>query len=775
MRGKYLYVAVAALLGALSSIRTFLPLFFIFIAYFSILIYLRKLSRQQSILLAAVFLLSMSSAHYYVIKSKTKIPSTESVFYLQFTENPTIDGNLFQIFAKDRRYNENLLIRYKIKTEAEKKQLEQADVYRYICLTQGEMKEPSVARNENAFDYKEYLNRKQIYRVLETNQSPFQTCLKSKPGLIGRLKEIRYNGIRYLEEHFPAKLAAISAALIYGDRNGMEAEVLLAYQQTGIIHLLAISGLHVSLFISALYFLGIRAGATKEMMTSSIMAMLPGYAVLTGGTPSVVRSVLMIFLVMASMKWKKTIKLAPMDSISIAFILYLLAAPMALYDAGFQLSFVVSAAIILSAPIILKRNRTVFSKMVSTSVVAQLAAYPILLFHFFEASFISIAANLLFVPLYSFVFLPGVYLLSLVMVMVGSIPDFLLNFSVAVLDASDWLVKEIAVPSAFRFTPGRPSFFSLILYAIVIPVVFIFWEKPPSKRNRSILLSAGLFLLSFQIVLNKMDPSGEVTMIDVGQGDSILIHLPDNKGNYLIDTGGTMVFGEQEWQRRTKGFEVGRDVVVPYLKGRGITRIDKLILTHGDQDHIGGAKAVITGMNVKEIVIPSVQEISENEVDIFQEAARRKIPIVKAADGDHWKNANNEFFVLSPPAGFNGERNRGSLTLWADIGGLRWFFGGDLDQTGEEAIISRYPNLKVDVLKAGHHGSNTSSSPLFLQKIMPKISLISVGEKNRFGHPNSQVIKRLEEINSGIYRTDRQGAITYRFYGKHGTFSAYLP
>jgi competence protein ComEC len=279
-------------------------------------------------------------------------------------------------------------------------------------------------------------------------------------------------------------------------------------------------------------------------------------------------------------------------------------------------------------------------------------------------------------------------------------------------------------------------------------------------------------LITFQNIWNWANPFGEVTMIDVGQGDSILIHYPFGKGTYLIDTGGTIQFEEDEWKKAAKPFEVGRDVVVPFLKGKGITKLDKLILTHGDTDHIGGTLALLNEIEVTQILMPSVAELSKSELTIIQKAKNKGIQVVMVADGSQWENEKSTFYVLSPEENYQGERNSGSIAIMAKIAGLNWFFGGDLDQEGEERIIKKYPNLHIDVLKAGHHGSKTSTSEQFINKIKPAISWISVGEHNRYGHPHSEVLGQLE--NTTVYRTDYHGAITYRFYQDSGTFSSVL-
>ncbi len=154
-------------------------------------------------------------------------------------------------------------------------------------------------------------------------------------------------------------------------------------------------------------------------------------------------------------------------------------------------------------------------------------------------------------------------------------------------------------------------------------------------------------------------------MIDVGQGDSILIDFPFRKGTYLIDTGGTISFPEEEWKRKKKPYEVGRDVVVPFLKGKGITKIDKLILTHGDMDHIGGAFSIISELKVGQLVMPSVAEPSETEESLIQLANKKGIPVVKISEGGHWESGKSKFYVLAPEKEYKGERNSGSIALFA--------------------------------------------------------------------------------------------------------------
>jgi competence protein ComEC len=775
MNGKIIYFSMISLLAVLCSLQSFLLFFFLAVVYMLVLYKYKRFSTPQLLLLIFIFVLFFITSQYALIQNKTKTSSSASLFYLEYTEDPAIDGDFLQIKAKNIKNDENYLLRYKIQSEQEKKQLESSDFYGRICKVPGSLEKPKQAKNENAFNYRNYLERNSVFWLLDSKKSPLETCSPKKSDAMTFLKHVRSTGTRYLETHFPNEVAALSNALIFGDRSLLTPELLKSYQKAGISHLLAISGLHVSILSGMIFFIGIRLGITRESMITFLLFYLPLYAVLTGASPSVIRAVVMNFLVMAVLKWKRTFKLLPIDAISIAFSFNLLVHPFVIYDVGFQLSFTVSGAIILSGSFILQQYKNNIIRMLATTIAAQLSALPVILYQFFGFSLLSILINLLFIPLYTWLFLPGVYLLFFFQLIFGKIPGILLSPFADIVHLSNQFAQSFSDLSFADFTPGRPELPFLLLDISFLFVIFLFWEQKNRQGRMKIMIVLGLLILCLPACLSRFNPNGEVSMIDVGQGDSILIHLPFGRGNYLIDTGGTLSFASEPWQRKAKTFETGKDVVVPFLKGKGITNIDKLILTHGDVDHIGGALAVIKELKVKQIVLPDITDRSETENEIIKEAEKKGIQVEIAASGNQWKSGNSYFLILSPEKNFTGDRNRGSLTVLATIGGLHWFFGGDLDQQGEDEIVNKFPDLSIDVLKVGHHGSKTSSSDLFLMHYQPKIALISVGEKNRFGHPHKEVIDKLTKIHAAIFRTDTEGEIIYHFKEEKGTFQTYLP
>ncbi|MDQ1001440.1 competence protein ComEC [Neobacillus niacini] len=772
MNGKYFYFAIVALLGVLTSLFSFLPFLLLTVIYLFLLHRFKMYNSYQLLFVICLFIIFFLTSEHSSADNKSKLSDSLSTFYLQYTENTKVDGDLFQVTALERNSKEKLLIRYKINSEEEKENLKNTNFYGRLCQVTGQLKDASFTKNPNAFNYRKYLATKQVYKIVELGEHPLKNCAAVKSSPLTMIKELRFKGIRYLEEHFPSEIAALSAALIFGDRSMFDPEVLMDYQKTGIVHLLAISGQHVSLLIGMVFYLGIRSGLTRQFMMNFLLVILPVYAILTGASPSVIRAVLMIFLVLFILRWKKQLKLSPIDAISLTLMIYVYFTPLIILDAGFQLSFSVSFAIILSTSSILPRYQQIITSMVAISVIAQLAALPILLYHFFEISFISIAANLLYIPLFSFVFLPGFYLLFFIQTIFGDTPSILINLFMKIITLANRIIEQLADLSFAQLITGRPNLLNFMAYILIILIIFLLWEAGWEQRRKQKVMLFTFVLFTFQNVWNWANPFGEVTMIDVGQGDSILIHYPFGQGTYLIDTGGSVQFEEEDWKKAAKPYEVGRDVVVPFLKGKGIKKLDKLILTHGDSDHTGGALAVLEEIKVKQIIMPSVAEPSNSELTIIKEAKKKGIQVVKAAEGSQWKNEKSLFFVVSPVKNYQGERNSGSIAIVANIGGLKWFFGGDLDQEGEERIIKKYPNLNIDVLKAGHHGSKTSSSEIFINAITPSVSWISVGEKNRYGHPDNEVLERLSKTT--VFRTDLHGAITYTFYQESGTFSPFL-
>lgn len=771
MKGKGIYLAIAALLGILSALESYLLMVLLMLFYLYFLYWFKEMTQLRLILFVLIFFIFSGVGFWASIHNKTELTGSEHRLQLQLLQTD-FNGDVLLINGIDQATHEKLLIRYRIRSPQEKNLLKKELRYGFVCSLSGTLELPSTSKNPNVFNYQQYLSTKQIYWIFNVNALPSQNCQATSPTLFSVMDQIRTVGMNYVSKYFPEPTASLAIALLFGDQSSMNSELVTAYQKIGIVHLLAISGLQVTLLTGVLFYIGLRIGMVRENMITILIIFLPIYAILTGATPSVVRAVMMMLVILINLRWGSA-RLNPLDALCYAFLIIVFCSPYLIYDIGFQLSFSACVALLLSAPYIFT-NEAGVSQLILTSYIAQLATLPIILVHFFEVSLLSIAANLLFVPFFS-VFLTPFFFIVFVL---HPILPFIFNpllwaTNKLIMFVNDGINKLSGLPFHMIIL-GKPGKLLIILLSVAILVIFYKLEKDRFNRFQNSLLIV-IPLVGIAVIQN-WSPYGEVTFIDVGQGDAILIKLPFNKGTYLIDTGGKPPVSGDTWQQKRSNFEVGKDVIVPYLKSKGISTLDKLILTHGDMDHVGGASAVIEELTITEILLPKVKAQSDIEHEIIRKANQKGIPIHYVYEGKQWGDGESLFKVLAPSSsGVKLDKNNQSIVLFAKIGGLSWLFTGDLEEIGEMELAENYPFLDVDVLKVGHHGSKTSSSEEFLQQFQPEIAVISVGKNNRYSHPHDIVLTRLASHRMTIYRTDKNGAISYFFKRGAGTFSVMLP
>lgn len=753
--------------------NVFLVLFLLL--YFVFLKARKKFSRNERLVLLFLSVLFLIRTEIEIKLNHTNLSGAEQSFFLVMDEIAKINGDQVTIQGRDLHRSEKLLVKYKLTSEEEKLELQNKLASGLRCEINGYLEIPSTATNENAFDYQRYLQVNQIHWILKPEKISISSC-EQKPTIFHSIKNVRLKGIQYIQTHFPLETIPLAAALLFGNSDLIQPETMDHYRELGIVHLLAISGLHISIIVAIVYFLLLRFGLTREKCILILLVCLPIYCLLTGASPSIIRSVLMTMLLLIGKRWEKYFRLKAIDIISITFLLFVFIKPYSIYNIGFQLSFLVTFTLIISISSILQRYNHPVSILLTTSFLSLISSSPVLLSYFYEFSIISVIVNLIYVPLFNLVLLPFLLFVFILHLFLRNGLDpflYLLNNLIVITNT---LSKKIATFPFNTIVLGKPSMTLLFLYIGGFFLFFIFWEKRV-KGFRSFICACLLpfFLFFSQYIVTSFPIKGEITFLDVGQGDSIFIRLPFGKGVYLIDTGGGLEYKREEWQVKDRNFEVGKDTVVPFLKGKGISKIDKLIITHGDLDHAGGATAILKEMKVKELVLPDQFEKNDIVNKLITIANKKTIKVRFVHDGDSWIAGENQFRILSPNENSRQDSNNSSVVLFAELGGLKWLFTGDLEKTGEEKLIKDYPELSVDVLKVGHHGSNTSTTDSFLHYLNPKIAIISVGRNNPYKHPHQEVLKRLEEKNIKIGRTDNLGAITYTFSKDTGTFSTYPP
>ena len=290
---------------------------------------------------------------------------------------------------------------------------------------------------------------------------------------------------------------------------------------------------------------------------------------------------------------------------------------------------------------------------------------------------------------------------------------------------------------------------SLILFSLTVAIII--------SRRRKLGFAVLLICYGACFLWIHSPRSGEVTMFDVGQGDSFLIRTPRNQSVNLIDTGGKLNFNTQKWQQRTPSYQA-EHTAINYLKSIGINTIDNLYITHQDADHCGDLPAYLQKMHVKNIVVAKGMETNNSFLNRLKLGTFENLISIT----DHNLITGQPLSCYYPDEPGEG-KNEDSLVLGGVFGQQRWLFTGDLDRENELRMVRRYPKIKADIIKVGHHGSKTASDPAFIKQLTPAIAWISAGKNNRYNHPNSETITTLNQNKIRIMNTQQSGMVQYSY------------
>ena len=308
------------------------------------------------------------------------------------------------------------------------------------------------------------------------------------------------------------------------------------------------------------------------------------------------------------------------------------------------------------------------------------------------------------------------------------------------------------------WNPGRPAPWQAM--GLMASVLLFYGLAEKRFRARQLLIV--LLPAAFFTAMPYLDPSLKVTFLDVGQGDSAIIELPHRRAVYVIDTGGVLRVGTEEFRQKEMPFEIGRQVVVPYLKGKGISAIDLLVLSHADADHAEGADELFKALQIRNLHLTPGSQTTPLMQELAIDASEAKLSYPTSGSG--WKEGATRFRYLSP-ADTEYSGNDDSLVLLVQNSDFRALFTGDLELAGEEKIVESYSGeiAELSILKIGHHGSKTSSGQKFLEASMPKLSIFSTSKDNRYGHPNPEVVKRFKELKLPVMNTAETGTIELEY------------
>lgn len=656
--------------------------------------------------------------------------------------------------------NERVALRVKLDTEEEAARVEK---WRHGSEIIAPVKfyNPPTARNPHAFDYARYLELQGVFVMAETSFSDVQ-IFREDHSVWGQFQQWQTDAAARIKSLFAdEQTAGYMKSLLLGVRDDVSPEWGDMYAELGLSHVLAISGLHVTLVSSMFMWLLEKAGVKRNLALMATIIFLVGYVLLVGASASAVRSGMMGGVGLACQVWNR--RLDGREVWAGALIIMLLFDPHQLWNVGFQLSFAVTLGLIIFVPYSLyvcTRLPSWLRVLLAVTTTAQIVSFPFLVYHFHQFSLLSWGVNLIVTPVLSSIVLPLGYmalLFSLLHPALSSLPVWISTKLLEWVHTPLFALQDWKIP--FTHWP-HPAWWWLVLYTIFLISLPILWNRG-YHRKRDLTLALILFVALLVFARQPFSGGEEVriTFLDVGQGDSIIVEVGQQKV-YLMDAGGNPAWTIREpWREKRDPFEVGKDVVLPFLRARGIAHIDRVVLTHGDADHIGGMTALLQRISFGGVLVnPTKPEGKEQE--LLQRFEAKGVPIWTGKPGQSWTDMPGvEWKWLHPGQSTDFLGNDASVVLQLTAFGRTVLFTGDIETDGEKHLLAHGLPM-IDVLKVAHHGSKTSSTMDFLAVTQPKYAVISAGQHNRYGHPAPEVLGRLGKSVEALYRTDHHGAVT---------------
>lgn len=662
----------------------------------------------------------------------------------------------------------------------------------------GSFTEASSQRNYGGFNYKEYLKSLKIYGTIKANQLKVLSgdCLNNIFNLANQVSSMMKQKI---DSSMEETQAAIIKGIIFGDSSDIEEEIQENFRISSISHVLAVSGMHVSyLVIGIQLFLKSIIGKRKTRFITIVFLIF--YMFITGFSPSVVRASMMsILLIGGEILYRKN---DIWTSMAISLFLILIYNPFLIENIGLQFSYIGTMGIMILHKSVFsflknikiknkkwkyKFNRKAIffiskiKEILAVTLSAQLAIFPIMIYHFNLFGVYFLISNLLVsvmigpIIIFSTIFIVFSFIFNPISKVICIVLKLLIQKLITISN-----LAELPFSKLYLSTPK--IWMILLYYILIITFNFIYCLYTSQKLNNTQVRVRNLIALAkYKIFLNKkksiikifiiillfflfqfIPQNLEINFVDVGQGDCTFIVTPRNK-TILIDGGGSS----------SDEFDVGKSTLLPYILDKGYTKIDYIFISHFDQDHVGGILSILQKIKVKKVIISKQEENSENYQKFLEIIKEKGVSVAIVKMGDRVKIENGIYFDILWPTSEQIQENKlnnNSLVMKMYYHNFSILFTGDIEKEAEKKILETYKSEKnklvSNVLKVAHHGSKTSTIKEFLDTVNPQIALIGVGKNNMFHHPSEEIIDKLKEYGAIIYRTDERGEITIRVNGK---------
>ena len=631
-------------------------------------------------------------------------------------------------------------------------------------------------RNPGQFDYQRYLAARGIYHRFQWNHPDSIRILSRKSGSWWQSFCIQPVA-RYARETFHRALsensAALVQALLLGEKQDLEQEKIVKFQTVGVVHVLAISGLHVG-FIVVFALTGLSLiRVPRQMRFWLLMMILFLYGAVVQFRPPVVRASLMAVFYLYAERIER--KPDTDNLLSGAALIILIADPVELFNPGFQFSFIAVASILhgtavfdrwipLKTFVLNRFSRNIFSRLIINgiwmpllvSLSAVLGTMPLTAYYYGLIPVVALLANLIVIPL-----IAGIVLLALFILILQPISHFIATGVADMIDMLHLLLDTVV--NTFASIPlasvqiANPT----IILVILLTLTFMVFLHTEQIRMRWIFIVLSSIILIFLILPGyESEKTLDVTFLDVGQGDAAHIRFPNGR-TMLIDAGGA----DRSWDN-------GITTILPFLKKSGFMRLDYLVASHAHDDHIGGMVSLLREIKIDTVILNAYPYRSKRFISLQELCREKAIPVLSVGRGDRIPaDPSCRVYILHPDSisilanNFSGsECNNSSIVLKIQYGDMGMMFTGDLEKSVEPKVGMYGDFLESEITKIAHHGSNTSTSDAFLKFIDPVMGVIPVAKKNKFRHPSPKTLERLRSRNIKIYRTSHTGAIMFRIY-----------
>ena len=634
------------------------------------------------------------------------------------------------------------------------------------CVSlQGELESFDGATNPGEFDSRLYYAGQGIDMRLDKAALLWQGAERSVLG--EGLWQLRCAAGEKLDSLLGVQDASVLKTMLLGDRETLDSELKSLYRETGIAHILAVSGLHISLIGLGAYRLLRRLRVPVCISVPIAVFLICAYGILTGAGLSAIRAVGMFMVRMLGDVLGRTYDLS--TALGLLFALMGVSQPLYFLNSGFLLSFGSLLGIGCLYPALergyrenprfrqgaarlLHRFFGGLRKSFWAGLCVTLATLPVQMWYYYELPLYSVLVNLLVLPLVTALVYCGVGLLALPAGF-WCLPSVWVIHNI--LSFYEWLCIQSGKLPGSTWICGKPQVWQITVY-IGILTLLVLLQRQLKRRWRLGILAAALL-----VICVRPEQGFQVTFLDVGQGDSICLEL-ENGANYLIDCGSSS-------QRN-----VGQYQVAPFLKHQGIDYLDGIFITHPDQDHCNGLETLLEegyAGRIGKLLLPGIasSERPEELGELIDLARAYEIPVYYMVAGMQWQEGETVLACLHPPEGYAGsESNVYSQVLFLRQNDFSMLLTGDVEGAGERLLaeeLERWGIEDITLLKVAHHGSSGTSSPDFLQQVSPELAVISCGRDNSYGHPHPETLERLETVGSRVLVTTEYGAIMVKVKG----------